>query len=262
MTLCDYHIHSTYSDGRSTMHEIAEAAVARGMTAIGFSDHGYTPHDESYCMPRDRLDEYIAECHSLRGEFGDRLDIRCGIEQDYFGGRADGRLDYVIGSVHYLPAGGGALPIDEGAQELGELIDRFYGGDIISAAQTYFSLVGRIGEVTGADVVGHFDLITKFAERGIPIDTSSPGYRSAWREAADRLISEGLVFEINTGALSRGYRTSPYPSEEMIDYIAERGGRFILSSDSHRAETVGYLFQRYGERYGGLLTSLPLKQPR
>ena len=101
----DYHVHSTFSDGRDGLRELAESALALGMSGIGFSDHCYTPHDTSYCMPASRLDDYIAECRALHDEYRGRLDILCGIEQDYFGGRADSRHDYVIGSVHYLPAG-------------------------------------------------------------------------------------------------------------------------------------------------------------
>ncbi len=178
-------------------------------------------------MPASRLDDYIAECRALRDEYRGRLDILCGIEQDYFGGRADSIHDYVIGSVHYLPAGDVPLAIDEGADELASLTERYYGGDILSAAECYFSLVAEVGTVTGAGIVGHFDLITKYIERGIALDTSSPRYRSAWQRAADRLLSEGLIFEINTGAVSRGYRSSPYPSDEMVDYIVAHGGRFI-----------------------------------
>ena len=252
----DFHIHSTFSDGRDGLRELAEAAAARGMTAMGFSDHCYTPHDTSYCMPAAQLDD----------EYRGRLDILCGIEQDYFGGRADGRYDYVIGSVHYLPAGDTPLAIDEGVDELTALTERYYGGDIISAAECYFSLVAEVGTVTGAGIVGHFDLITKYIERGLKLDTLSPRYCRAWQRAADRLLSEGLIFEINTGAVSRGYRSSPYPSDEMIDYIAAHGGRFILSSDSHRTDTLCYGFEecrdafcaRYGERSRELLLESPL----
>lgn len=39
------------------------------MSGIGFSDHCYTPHDTSYCMPASRLDDYIAECRALHDEY-------------------------------------------------------------------------------------------------------------------------------------------------------------------------------------------------
>ena len=65
----------------------------------------------------------------------------------------------------------------------------------------------------------------------------------AWQTAADRLLKTGKPFEINTGAISRGYRTEPYPAKDIRDYIRRNGGTLILSSDSHQKETIAYRFQ-------------------
>ena len=55
------------------------------------------------------------------------------------------------------------------------------------------------------------------------------------------------VFEINTGAISRGYRTVPYPSADQIAYIRSKGGVLILSSDSHAAGTICYDFEEFAD---------------
>ena len=72
-----------------------------------------------------------------------------------------------------------------------------------------------------------------------------PRYVKAWQNAADILLKTGKPFEINTGAMSRGYRTSPYPHKEIRDYIRAHGGKLILSSDSHSKETIAYKFADY-----------------
>ena len=59
----------------------------------------------------------------------------------------------------------------------------------------------------------------------------------------------GKLFEINTGAIARGWRTQPYPRREMIGYILGHGGRLILSSDSHSAETLCFDFPKYQRLY-------------
>jgi histidinol-phosphatase (PHP family) len=51
------------------------------------------------------------------------------------------------------------------------------------------------------------------------------------------------VFEINTGAMAKGYRTSPYPAADQMKYIRNKGGILIYSSDSHSVDTVGYGFE-------------------
>ena len=73
-------------------------------------------------------------------------------------------------------------------------------------------------------------------------------YIRAWQNAADNLLKYKKPFEINTGAISRGYRTKPYPAIDIIDYIGKRGGTFILSSDSHSVNTLLFGFDEW-EKY-------------
>ncbi|MBR0203368.1 MAG: hypothetical protein IJQ56_03275, partial [Synergistaceae bacterium] len=75
------------------------------------------------------------------------------------------------------------------------------------------------------------------------------------RSAADKLIPTGRPFEINTGAISRGYKTVPYPSREILKYLAANNGKVILSSDSHSKENLMYKFPECEE----LAESLGLK---
>ena len=53
----------------------------------------------------------------------------------------------------------------------------------------------------------------------------------------------GLIFEINTGAIGRGYRTVPYPSEEILHVIRECGGKITYSSDCHNASAIAIGFE-------------------
>jgi len=73
----------------------------------------------------------------------------------------------------------------------------------------------------------------------------NPRYIAAWQAAADKLVPAGVPFEINLGAIFRGMRTTPYPSAEQIKYISSHSGKFILTSDSHSADTVARDFQKW-----------------
>ena len=79
----------------------------------------------------------------------------------------------------------------------------------------------------------------------MPLHPRHPRYVKAWQDAADVLLKTGKPFEINTGAISRGYRTEAYPSKEIRDYIRAHGGKLILSSDSHQKDTIAYRFKDY-----------------
>ena len=245
MIRTDLHMHTTYCDGKNTPEEMVLAAIGMGMDRIGFSEHSHVAFDSCGGMTADNVRKYIDEVAFLKKKYSGRIDILCGIEQDYYSNPAGADFDYVIGSVHYIKKDGVFLTIDETPEILENAVDEFYDGDIVSLAEDYYDTLSGVVEKTGADIIGHFDLISKYIESGIELDTDDTRYINAWRRAADRLIVSGKLFEINTGAVARGWRSTPYPDIRIIDYIKQNGGRFILSSDSHSAETIAYGFDRF-----------------
>ena len=51
-----------------------------------------------------------------------------------------------------------------------------------------------------------------------------------------------VIFEVNTGAMARGIRKTPYLGENLLHVLKKQGGKVILSSDCHSVETLGYYF--------------------
>ena len=243
MILVDRHIHSTFSDGANTPEEIVQEAINRQMTTIGFSDHSYLFFDERFCI-KDYTG-YIAEINRLKEKYRDKIEILLGIEQDYYSGKPEYAFDYVIGSVHYIKCGQEYISVDHTPEILKHNVERYFGGDIYAFCEKYYEMVAEIIEVTNADIIGHFDLVSKFNESGELFDQSHPRYVAAYQAAVDRLIKYGKPFEINTGAISRGYRVTPYPSLPVKNYIEEKGGSFIMSSDSHQKETLCFKFNEF-----------------
>jgi histidinol-phosphatase (PHP family) len=245
MIKADLHVHTTFSDGLNTPEEVVLAAIGMGLERLGFSDHSHTSFDETWCIHRSAIPLYRRTVQGLRDKYADKIDILCGIEQDRYSSELPEGCDYAIGSVHYLKAGDGYLPVDESAEILERGVQNYFGGDFASFAECYFETLSYFAGVPEANIVGHFDLLTKFSEHGEQFDETSPRYIAAWRAAADALIDAGKTFEINTGAISRGYRASPYPRKYIVNYIKSRGGKFILSSDCHRASDLCFQFDRW-----------------
>ena len=241
----DLHIHTTFSDGRNPPEEMVLAAIAKGMTTIGFSDHSYTPFDTAFCIPKEKLPAYREEIAALKAKYAGQIEILCGIEQDFYSDEPTDGYDYVIGSVHYVKVGEAYLPVDESRERLLDAVKRHFGGNIYALAEAYYRTVAQVAEKLHPSIIGHFDLITKFNEGGTLFDESHPRYIAAWQAAADKLLTAGIPFEINTGAISRGYRTAPYPAAPIREYLAARGANFLLSSDSHRADTLCFGFDAY-----------------
>lgn len=238
MAYSNFHNHTTLCDGKHTAEEMVLAAIAAGCPSIGFSGHSYTDFDESYCMSKAGTREYKAEILRLRQIYSDRIRILCGIEQDYWSGEPTDGYDFVIGSVHYVKKNGHYLPVDNSKEELLQGVNSQYGGDILSFCEDYYRQVSDVMRRTSCTFVGHFDLVTKFNETGDLFSQSDPRYVRAALEAADILCARNAVFEINTGAMAKGYRTTPYPAPFILEHIRDKGGRVVLNSDCHDREKL------------------------
>lgn len=254
MILSDFHVHTFYCDGNDAPEDIVNEAIRRGMKRIGFSGHSYTEFDEEPCMSVENTRRYRAEIDRLKKIYGGKIEILCGTEQDYYSEMTTEGYDYVIGSVHYVMINGRYISVDHKPEVLAELIHEC-NDDPYEAAERYYALVSDVVNRTGADIIGHFDLITKFNENGEFFDEENPRYITACNNALDALLKTGRPFEINTGAISRGYRSSPYPSLRILKYIAEHNGSVILSSDAHSKDTLMFKFTECEE----LARSLGLK---
>ncbi|MBQ7134130.1 MAG: histidinol-phosphatase [Ruminococcus sp.] len=241
----DLHIHSTYSDGKDSLEDIVLAAIGMGLSKIGFSDHSYTPFDESYCISIEDIPRYIDEISVLKEKYKDKITILSGIEQDFFSTENTDKFDYVIGSVHYIKVDDGFVPVDETKEILLKASEQYFQGDIYKLIDSYYDTVADVVDKTNADIIGHIDLITKFNENGCLFDENNQRYKAAYKKACDKLISTNKLFEINTGAISRGYKKSPYPSSDIYEYLKSKGAKFILSSDSHSTDTICYNFDKY-----------------
>lgn len=242
----DLHVHTEFCDGHATAEEMVKAAVAMGCPRIGFSSHAPMPYGD-YAMKREREEEYRIEIHRLREAYRERIEVLCGLEVDLWSYPVDReKYDYIIGSCHSLsPLHNGArVDVDGPAEALRAAIDRDFGGDAYAACEDYYASVARLGE-WHPDIIGHLDLIRKYNAGATLFDENNPRYLAAARSAIDALLPLGVPFEVNTGAVSRHYRETPYPAAPLLAYILREGGRVILTGDAHRPENLCYEFARW-----------------
>ena len=248
MTRQNLHAHTRYDDGHGTPRAMVEAALAAGLHGIGISAHSPLPFENDWAMRREDAGAFLREMRALRAEYAGRIGVYAGLEWDALSPRAFEGFDYVIGSVHHLCAGEERHSIDWTAEILREGVARCFGGDADAAARWYFAQVGDLADVPRVDIVGHFDLLTKFCEResGLFAEESA-AYCEAALGALARVCAAGKIVEINTGAISRGYRTQPYPARFLLEALARMGGRITLSADAHRAQDVAFGFTQAEE---------------
>ncbi len=243
MTPQNLHAHSTLDDGRSTPEEMLRASLSAGMCSCGLSLHSPLPFQNDWAPGMETVEVFLREMRRLAAAFAPRMTVYVGIEWDVLSENVDlAPFDYVIGSVHHLPVDGANPSVDESPEATADLLARYFGGDADAAAALYFSELQKVAAQPRAQIVGHFDLLTKFNERGAFFDEESPVYRRAATRAMEALVEADKIFEVNTGAISRGYRTSPYPSRVLLEQLRRMDGRVTLGSDAHSACNVACAF--------------------
>ena len=57
-------------------------------------------------------------------------------------------------------------------------------------------------------------------------------------------MKAGKIFEVNTGAMSRGYRTAPYPAPHLLEALREMGGKITFTADAHSRENLTFAFEQ------------------
>ena len=231
------HTHSTYCDGKSTPEETVRAAIEKGFSYIGFSGHENIYFDGRYCMSVEGEQKYYEEVNFLKEKYRNEIKILCGMETDIAAKHSDlGKFDYTIASAHYIKAGDGFCDVDESADKQKECIDLYYGGDPYAYAEEYYRNVSKLR----GDIIGHFDLLTKFDRNNDIFNPREERYKKAALSALSELLERNSVFEVNTGAMSRGYKDSPYPDMWILEEIKKRGGKVILTSDCHDCAYLDY----------------------
>lgn len=223
---------------------MVKEAIARGFDSIGFSEHSYMPLSSNpHQMTVKDMENYKAEIRSLREKYRGVIDIFCGLEFEMFSQIDAEGFDYLIGSAHYLDFDGKLLGFDRGFEETVNYVNTNFGGDGLKFAEKYFETVARLPEKNRFDIIGHFDIITKNNERGGFIDVTSKKYLDLGFEAIHALKGKIPFFEVNTGAIARGYRTTPYPQTEFLKEFNRLGFGVVITSDCHNKSFIDCYYE-------------------
>lgn len=238
------HTHTVFCDGKNTVDEMARAALDAGLASLGFSGHSAMSWDNDWGMTADKVPAYRRTVAEARQKYAGRLEVFCGLEWDSLSAPEDAAgYDYIIGSIHHIDRGLIPPPsVDESPEASLNALERYFHGDGSAMAEAYFAQYESLAKRDFVDIVGHFDLITKFDEKAHIFDETDPRYVDAAMAGMEALLKADKIFEINTGAMSQGWRTSPYPSRRLLRELRARNARVLVTSDSHSAGTVAYAF--------------------
>ncbi len=204
----DLHVHTTASDGRQSIEQMAEAARSRGLSIMGVTDHSRTLYVAGG-IGLDAIRRQRDEVDSLNERFGDQFHVLLGTEAEITvdGGVDCGEevfelVDYVIGAIH---------------QGLSSDADRMT-ARVVRALQT--GLIDILAHPTGR-------LLLQRPPQGLHIS-----------EVIDAAVELGVALEINAA----------YDRLDLSDVHArlaqDRGALLAINTDAHAIEHLD--FMRYG----------------
>ena len=226
------HIHTTFCDGKNTPEEIVSEAIRQGFTSIGFSGHIKTNLGDLTSKMEDEKG-YITEVNHLKEKFKETLGIYLGAEFDSYSTSDPDDFEYVIGSVHVAEKDGIYFSFDKSLDKAVENFNSLFGGDGRAYYKAYYDRIKELPELFKFDIVGHFDLVTKYKDRYAFFDDESEEYKKTAIDALRTVAERKKIFELNTGAIARGYRKTPYPAYFLIKEMRAAGVEVVVTSDCH-----------------------------
>ncbi len=265
MQKMNFHTHSTYCDGSGTPEEYVQAALRKKFQALGFSGHTPLPFPNNWTMDEEILPVYLNDIRQLQEQYSGRIELYLGLETDYLDEKYNPaspqvqalNLDYQIGSIHMLqdPEDGRYYSFDGPLDELHHLIQVTFGGSARKFITAYYRQMLRMLETGGFDIIGHFDLVKKHNRQAAFFSEEESWYRRIVEETITAVAESGLRLEVNTGAMSRGYTSEPYPSPWILDLCAQAGGNnqadqaarggipVVINADAHKPDLIDYAFE-------------------
>ncbi len=212
-----------------TTDEYAAVALARNFKGITFTCHCPLPHgfSASVRMRPEQFDDYVAMVAATRAAFAGRLDVRLGLESDFYPGvepwleklHARVPLSHVLGSIHY---------------QVMDYRRLFYTGEIFSYQELYYEHLALSAESGLFDTLAHPDLIKNES----PADWNFEQMRPCIGRALDRIAATGVAMELNTSGVQKAL-PEMNPSPGQLAMMRERGIPVVIGADAHVPERVG-----------------------
>lgn len=246
------HTHSTFCDGSDSIEDMIIAAINCGMEAIGISSHGPIVFDTDWTMKKERLFEYLEKVDELKIKYKNDIDVLLGLEMDYLPRQGFDyvdswlleKLDYYIGSVHYLGElkDGYKWCVDETVEVIRQGVKDNFEGSIEKAIKKYYISIADFAVRYKPPVIGHFDLIKSSNKNNVFFNENDSWYKEIVEDTLNIISKTQCIIEINTGGKARGYTNEYYPSNWILERIRDKNISITINSDAHSINHINYEF--------------------
>lgn len=264
----DYHMHCRFStDSEAAPEAMCEAAIARGLRAICFTDHQDLGFDDPSWFRFDP-EAYFRELERVKAAYAGHLEVHIGVElgllpddpklaREAEALAKDYPWEFIIGSTHQIPVtvGGRRCYADPADPEAAQR-SWYHFGSVRELMRVYYETVLKnLQQFDFFDTLGHIDYMNRYVPKDLP-----PYRYEDHATQIDRIlqtaVDKDVAVEVNTGGLYKGTGQTN-PEERIVRrYLALGGRKLTYGSDAHRPEQVGFGFGTLPD-YGAMLPREP-----
>ena len=209
--------------------DYAAVAQRRGLRGIIVTCHNPMPNgfSASVRMAPEQFDDYVAMVERARDAFAGRVEVRLGIECDYFPGFDDFLKEqirsqpfhYVLGSVH---------------PQTKEYKQAFWKGDARAYFRQYYAHLAEAARTGLFDCLAHPDIVKNVA----PSQWDPAGLSDDIRGALDAVAEVGMAMELNTSGLNKDL-PEMNPGPVILAQMRQRDIPVVVGADAHVPDRVG-----------------------
>ncbi len=213
-----FHNHTTESDGRSSLEEMAAAAEELGLQYLGISDHSVSSF-QARGLDAGRLLKQVAQIRALNASFEPGFRLFSGVECDI---HKDGSLDYP----------------DEVLAQLDYVVASVHSSFTLSQAEMTARII-RAMENPYITMLGHLTGRLLLTREAYAVDVPA---------ILDAAAATGTIIELNANPrrLDMDWRWWPLAKE--------KGVRCSINPDAHHVDQLQYLWNGVGIARKGWLT--------
>ncbi len=232
--LYDSHMHTPLcKHARGQPEDYAAVAEKRGLKGIVFTCHNPIPdgYDAQARMDISEFDDYVNLIARAQEAWQDRIDIRLGLESDYYPGaepwleelHAKAEFHHILGSVH---------------PQTTEYQNRYLTNGVKNFQRTYYAHLAIAAETGLFDTLSHPDVVKiVHATQWKPDDIMDN-----IRLSLDRIAKTEIAMELNTSGLLKIVREMN-PGRKILIEMQERNIPVVVNSDAHDPHRVAADFE-------------------
>lgn len=245
--MVNFHTHTKWCDGKSTVEEFLIEALQSGFCQLGFSSHAPLLFQTNWALMNDfKAMEYVRDVRYTSEKYN-QIQVLCGLEADFLPGKTRRfnetmdmfGLDYIIGAVHLVDIPGMDEPffIDGARKDFVAYMSKYLKNDGKKACMLYYEQMMRMVEAETFHIIAHLDKI-KMNNANEYFREDEHWYQDTIMELLKLIKQKGIIIEINTRGLYRGKTDDFFPSRWIINEAARMEIPLLVQTDAHKTDEL------------------------